>query len=72
MKIKNIAKLAALVFVTSMLAGCIKKDIAPFNSNHLTVTCNNNGPKYVTQDITVNGGDSILFNYTVNSKVQSR
>ncbi|RKR84339.1 hypothetical protein BDD43_4573 [Mucilaginibacter gracilis] len=66
---KNIILFCASVMLISILASCSKNSAIP-NFNTVTVTFANNGPKYVTSDITVNPKDSIQFSYTVTSPIR--
>jgi hypothetical protein len=65
---KNIIILCASVMLVSMLTSCVKKiDALMDTSNTATVTFVKSGPKFLTEDATVNPKDSIQFNFTITS-----
>jgi hypothetical protein len=59
--------LIAIVFFTSC-----EKTTTPVDGSNATITLNNNGAKFVTDNITVNAKDSIFFGYTITSNIDMR
>jgi hypothetical protein len=65
---KYITLFGIIAAIAVMFTDC-KKTTDPINANVATVTFINAGPKFVTDNITVNPKDSIQFQYTVTSPV---
>jgi hypothetical protein len=58
--------IAGFSIIAVLLTAC-RKDADPVDRSNATVTLENAGAKFVTGDVTVNPGDSILFSYTITS-----
>jgi len=63
---KYITLLGIIAALAVMLSAC-QKTTDPINANVITVSFVKAGPKFLTDDITVNPKDSIQFQYTVTS-----
>jgi hypothetical protein len=63
---KYITLFGIIAALAVMLSAC-KKTTSSVDANVATITFANAGPKFVTDDITVNPKDSIQFQYTVTS-----
>ena len=58
--------LSAITLLTLAMMACEKK-VEPVDGNYATVVLYNEGAKFVTGDLTINPGDSLLFSYTISS-----
>jgi hypothetical protein len=58
--------LSAISFLALVLLACEKK-VEPVDGNYASVTLFNEGAKFVTGDLTINPGDSLMFSFTISS-----
>ena len=55
----------------ALFSACQKK-VDPVDGSNATITLNNAGAKYVTENITVNAKDSIFFSFTITSNTDMK
>lgn len=60
--------IAGFALIMALFSACEKK-VDPVDGNNAVVTLANEGPNYVTADVTVNAKDSIFFSFTITSNI---
>lgn len=59
-----------MLFTTAILISSCEKKVDPIDTYGVTVEYNGTGTKYVTNDITVNPKDSLIFDFTISSSLE--
>jgi hypothetical protein len=59
------------IVITSLLTACEKK-VVPVDGSNATVILKNSGAKFVTDNIVVNGKDSLFFDFTITSSADMK
>lgn len=63
--------ISAAVVIITLLTACEKK-VGPVDGSNATVVLKSSGAKYVTDNIIVNGKDSLFFDFTITSNADMK
>jgi hypothetical protein len=65
-------KLIIYILSLTIVLGACKKKVDPIDGSNATITLINAGANYVTENVTINPGDSVFFKYNVSSNTPMR